>query len=102
MELPSAPFGPSSRKSKNLPRIKFLIFQETEFLSSNIQKFHEMETPQKISDISGNENPEKASYISGNRTFQSTPGKFVILQEMKTSKKFLYFLKRKLFLYSGK
>ena len=54
-----------------------------------------MKTPQKISYISGNGDPKKASYISGNGTFQSTSGKFAILQEMKTPKKILIFSQKK-------
>ena len=41
-------------------------------------------TPKKIPYISGNGNLKKASYNSRNGTFQSTPRKFLILQETKT------------------
>ena len=51
--------------------------------------------PKKISYISGDGDPKKASYILGNGTFQSTSGKFVILQEMKTPKKLLIFSQKK-------
>ena len=40
--------------------------------------------------------------MPGSETFQSTPRKFIVLQETKPPKKiFIYFLKRKLFLFSG-
>ena len=52
----------------------------------------------KIPCIYGNGNLKKASYISGNGTFQSTPRKFLILQEMEILKKFLIFSQKKAFL----
>ena len=55
-----------------------------------------METPKKTPYISGNRNPKKTSYISRNER------KFLLLQESKPPKKFLYFLKRKLSLYFRK
>ena len=83
-----------------------------QFLGSNIRKFQETETPKKNPYTSGNGNPRKASYISGNGTLpfspqaqrikESTPRKFLILQETEAPKNFLYFLKRKLFLYFRK
>ena len=78
-----AVFSPSSKKLKrSTPKKKFPIFQKMELLSSNIL---------------GNENPKKASCISGNGTFQSTPRKFLILQETKTPKKLLIFSQKKAF-----
>ena len=73
-----------------------------ELLGSNIKMIQETETPQKFPYISGNGNPKKVSFISGNGTFQSTPRKCLIFQETETPKKFLTFIKRKLFLYFGK
>ena len=66
-----------------------------ELFSSNIKRFQETETPKKLSYISVNRSPRK---ISGNGTFQSTPRKFLILQETKTPKKFLTFSQKKDFL----
>ena len=51
--------------------------------------------PTTIPYISGNGNPEKGSYISGNGNFQSTPIKFLILQETKTPQKILMFFQKK-------
>ena len=39
MQLPGALFSSSSKIKKNLPRIKFLIFQEMELYNSKIKKF---------------------------------------------------------------
>ena len=72
-----------------------------ELFSPNIKKVQETETtetPNKIPYISENGNPKKASYISGNQTFQTTPRKFLILQEMKTPNKLLIFSQKKAFL----
>ena len=66
-----------------------------ELFSPNIKKFQKTETPKKIPYISGNRNPKKASYCSGNGTFQSTPKKFLILQEKKITKKLLIFSQKK-------
>ena len=85
-----------------------------ELLSLNIKKIQETVTPKKVPDISGNGNPKKASYISKNGSFQSTPKKFLIFQEMETTlkmfifqemeipKKSLYFRKRNFLLYFRK
>ena len=71
-----------------------------ELFSSNIEKKSANGNSEKHSlyCISGNGNPKKASYISENETFQSTTRKFLILQETKTSKKFLIVSQKKTFL----
>ena len=66
-----------------------------DLLGSSIEKFQETETPKKIPYVSGNRKPKKASDISGNGTFQSTPKKFIILQETEVPKKFLIFSQKK-------
>ena len=53
-----------------------------------------------ISKISRNRNPKKACYISANGTFQSTPRKFLILQETKAPRKRVIFSQKKAFLIS--
>ena len=61
------------------------------FLSSNIKKCQETETPKKFPYILGSGNPKKASYILGNVTFQSIPRKFLIFQATETPQKLFIF-----------
>ena len=85
---------------KNLRNSSSILWSyPTYFLAQTQEK---NSSPKKIPYISGNGNSRKASYISGNGTFQSTPRKFLILQERKPRKNLLCFLKRKLFLYFRK
>ena len=116
-------FDPKLEKTKKLhPDKKPLLFCKMEISSSNIKKFL------IFSYISGNENHKKILYILGNRKRSSkkllifqemellsrrsknkrnlSRKKFLIFQEIEPSgsniKKFLYCLKRNVFLYSRK
>ena len=66
-------------------------FQEMELSSSNIKKIQGMETPPKIPYISGKGNPKQSFLYFRNGTFQSIPGKILILQETKAQKKVVVF-----------
>ena len=116
-------FDPKLEKTKKLhPDKKPLLFCKMEISSSNIKKFL------IFSYISGNENHKKILYILGNRKRSSkkllifqemellsrrsknkrnlSRKKFLIFQEIEPSgsniKKFLYCLKRNVFLYFRK
>ena len=117
MELPGALFRPKFEKQKNPARKKFFIFREMELSGSNIKKFLNFSyilgngNPEKNFLYFRKRKPEKASYISemellspilknkkthpGKRSLYFRKWNFLTLR----LNNFLYFLKRKPFLY---
>ena len=122
MELPGALLGPSSENKKNLPRKKFLIFQEIKLFESNIENSY-IFSKESFSYISGNGtlhfsgqaqkikikiHPDKTFYTPILKT--ETPEKFLIFsqkkvvlpfQETETPKKFFAFQETELSYISG-
>ena len=93
--LTGALFSPSSKKWKNPPRNKFLIFQKIELLSSNFKEIQETGTPKnKFLMFQEMETLKKLLIFRETEPF-SPPRENFIFQETETPKKSLHFRKRK-------
>ena len=78
---------------KNLRNSSSILWSYLTYFLAQTQEKNS--SPKKIPYISGNGNSRKASYISGNGTFQSTPRKFLILQETEAPKKLVMLSQKK-------